>query len=473
MNSWIEDESYDSYDSYDDQESGSETENADSQTSEEEDEIELENLKLDDDSIQRSLYNSKSGITWSSIPHPSKEPTSSNDTAEKGGPTKFTADVSSIQDAFTCFITEKILHKILVYSNAERINKDNSNDKSKEITIIELKACIGLLLLAGLLGKSKRNLKTLWKRSPLVSPIFKATMGRSRFEKIISSLRFDDKTTREERKGKDKFAAIREVWSDFQDNLQKCFTPGSYVTIDEQLLSFKGKCPFRQYMPKKPDKYGLKFWLCVDVQSYYVFNALPYIGRQSDEKRQSHVGTNVVLELVKPLSGSYRNITVDNFFTSVPLAKELQMKNLTIIGTLRKNKAEIPIEFQSNKKREIRSSLFGFQDDLTLVSFVPKANKAVLLLSTKHHDNQVDKTTGKPIIILDYNKTKGAVDTIDQMCHKYTVKTTFIKYFSVLFSVGKKRYKAMAALCIFWNDRHCCYKCSGYLEGKKSPMESR
>ena len=113
---------------------------------------------------------------------------------------------------------------------------------------------------------------------------------------------------------------------------------------------------------------------------------------------------------------------MDNFFTTVPLAKELQARNLCLIGTLRKNKLEIPIEFESSKNREVGSSLFGFQDGLTIVSFVPKYNKAVLLLSSKHHDSQVDNHTGKPIIILDYNKTKGAVDTIDQLCHKYTVK---------------------------------------------------
>ncbi|CAF0969866.1 unnamed protein product [Rotaria sordida] len=108
----------------------------------------------------------------------------------------------------------------------------------------------------------------------------------------------------------------------------------SYVTIDEQLLGFRGKCPFRQFIPKKPDKYGLKFWLCVDVESYYVFNAFLYIGRQSDQKRQQHVGANVVLELLKPLYGSNGNVTIDNLFTSVSLAKELQKKNFTLIETL-------------------------------------------------------------------------------------------------------------------------------------------
>lgn len=195
-----------------------------------------------------------------------------------------------------------------------------------------------------------------------------------------------------------------------------------HVTIDEQLLGFRGKCPFRQYIPSKPDKYGIKFWCCVDVNSYYIFDAFPYVGRQADEQRQRCVGANVVLELMKPMYGSNRNVTIDNFFTTIQLAKELHSKELTLVGTLRKNKPEIPIDFQSNKNHDVGSSIFFFSDNLTLASYVPKKNKAVLLLYSMHHGNKVDTGTEKPNIVLDYNKTKGAVDTIDEMCHKYSVK---------------------------------------------------
>ncbi|CAF3919626.1 unnamed protein product [Rotaria sp. Silwood1] len=313
-------------------------------------------------------------------------------------------------------------------------DRNTGLDEKEEITMMELKASIGLLLLAGLLGRSKGNLRSLWRTSPLESPIFKATISKSRFDKIMSCLRFDDKRTREERKQADKFAAIREIWSDFQDKLKTCYTPGLDLTIDEQLLGYREKCPFRQFILKKPDKYGLKFWLCVDAESYYVLNAFPYIGRQPGQEKQQHIGESVVLELLKPFYDSNRNVAIDNFFTSVPLAKNLQTKNLTLIGTLRKNKSEIPMEFLPNKTHEVGSLLFGFEDNLTLVSFVPKKNKAVLLLSSKHHDNQVDNKTGKPIVVLNYNKTKGAVDTVDQICHKYTVKR------------GTKRWP----LCIFY-----------------------
>ena len=426
MASSMDDENDSDY--FDDESSGSETEDHESQTSDDDDEIEsdLENLKLNNNSTWQTVYDSKSGMTWSSNPHYSTKINCSYDNAIQAGLTETTANISSMEDAFLSFMSEKMLERILIYSNLEYSQHVTSTEQSKEITMIELKAFIGLLLLGGLLGKSKTDLKCLWRRSPLESPIFKATMSRSRFQKIIACLRFDDESTREERKKIDKFAAIHEIWSYFQGNLQNCYTPGSNVTVDEQLLGFRGKCSFRQYMPKKPDKYGLKFWLCVDVDSHYVFNAFPYTGRQPMEKRQSHIGARVVLELLKPLYGTNRNVTMDNFFTSVPLAKELQAKNLSLIGTLRKNKPEIPIEFQSNKNREVGSSLFGFQNDLTIVSFVPKLNKVVLLLSSKHHDNQVDNQTGKPTVILDYNKTKGAVDTVDQLCHKYTVKKPFL-----------------------------------------------
>ena len=174
-------------------------------------------------------------------------------------------------------------------------------------------------------------------------------MSRTRFQNIISCLRFDDKRTREERKRIDTFAAIREIWSYFQDCLQTCYTPGSNVTIDEQLLGFRGKCSFRQFMPKKPDKYGLKFWLCVDVDSHYVFDAFPYVGRQPNEQRQTQNGAKVVLKLLKPLYGSNRNVTMDNFFTSVPLAQQLQTKNLTLIGTMRKTNQKYLSSFSPTK----------------------------------------------------------------------------------------------------------------------------
>ena len=65
--------------------------------------------------------------------------------------------------------------------------------------------------------------------------------------------------------------------------------------------------------------------------------------------------------------------------------------------------------------------MFGFQKHATLVSFTPKKNKSVVLLSTMHRDAAVDIETKKPEIIHFYNSTKGGVDTVDQLCGNYSV----------------------------------------------------
>ena len=64
--------------------------------------------------------------------------------------------------------------------------------------------------------------------------------------------------------------------------------------------------------------------------------------------------------------------------------------------------------------------MFGFSDQFTLVSYVPQEKQAVLVLSTMHHDDQVDCDTQKPEIILYYNSAKSGVDNLDHLATMYT-----------------------------------------------------
>ena len=123
----------------------------------------------------------------------------------------------------------------------------------------------------------------------------------------------------------------------------------------------------------KPAKYGLKYWSIVDTDSSYVLNLDIYLGKNAQLVREGSVGESVVNKLAEPyFYKEFRTLTTDNFFSSVELAKKLFSKNIFFVGTLRKNKPEIPSEFLPNKKRTINSSLYGFKDFVTLVSYVPK-----------------------------------------------------------------------------------------------------
>lgn len=72
--------------------------------------------------------------------------------------------------------------------------------------------------------------------------------------------------------------------------------------------------------------------------------------------------------------------------------------------------------------KEGHSSSFYFTNDTTVVNYIPKKNKNILI-STLHHDNEVSNRNDKePQSILDYNSTKGVVDTLDQVTSTYTCK---------------------------------------------------
>lgn len=79
---------------------------------------------------------------------------------------------------------------------------------------------------------------------------------------------------------------------------------------------------------------------------------------------------------------------------------------------MRKNKTEIPPVLTDMKSKPVEHSEFVFDHSLraTMVSYVPKKNKSVTLLSTYHTSKKIDvNDKRKPEIIQFYNSTKGTL----------------------------------------------------------------
>lgn len=364
------------------------------------------------------------------------------------GVTNLARHAITVLEAWLLFFPQNVIDGIVHCTNIyisqcrERYSRERD---ARDTTSTEIKALIGLLYLAGVLRSSHLIVDDLWANDCAGVEFFRNVMSLKRFQFLLRCLRFDDVTTRIERKKEDKFAPIRAVFDGFVSRCQQFYVMGVCVTIDEMLESFRGRCAFRQYIKNKPAKYGIKIFSMVDANTYYTFNMETYVGTQPNGPYQAdNSASEVVKRLVRPILGSGRNLTTDNWFTSVPLAKYLYKEKITIVGTIRKNKREIPLDFISVKNRGQYSSLFGFSKEGTLVSYVPKKGKVVLLLSTMHNDSAIDQDTGekkKPSIITFYNKTKGGVDKVDEMKARYSVSRKSARWpltvFFTLLNIGE------------------------------------
>ncbi|XP_055928586.1 piggyBac transposable element-derived protein 4-like [Argiope bruennichi] len=280
------------------------------------------------------------------------------------------------------------------------------------------------------------NVEQLWASDGTGIQILRAAMSYKRFLFLLRCIRFDDIDTGAERRKSDKLAAIRSIWDSFVQNCLKSYNTSEFVTIDEMLHPFRGRCSWIQYIPNKPAKYGIKIFALCDSKTFYCSNMEIYIGKQPPGPfAVENKPLDIVKRLVMPIENSNKNLTTDNWYTSFPLVVYLLEKKITFIGTVKKNKKEIHAEFLPRKHRIVGTSIFGFQKNKTLVSYVPKKNKAVVLVSSLHDKAEIDGDSGKPEVILDYNMTKGGVDTCDKMCSAYSVSQITRRWPLVLFYI--------------------------------------
>lgn len=232
------------------------------------------------------------------------------------------------------------------------------------------------------------------------------------------------KNTRSQRLQMDRFALISDVWYRFVTNSQQAYIPEEDLTADEQLFPSKARCPFTQYMSSKPDKFGIKFFLLVEVSSKYLCNGFPYLGKNESRPLNQPLGEFVILRLIEPYTNKGYNLTCDNFFTSLPLIEKLEEKKTTLVGTVRSNKKELPPLATETNKIPLYETQALVSNTVTLTIYKAKPNRNVIILSSRHEHVRVDDCTKKkkPNTIVFYNQTKYGVDILDSMAREYSVK---------------------------------------------------
>ena len=193
------------------------------------------------------------------------------------------------------------------------------------------------MLLFGVLKKNDIECDEIWSPGSVHHSHFaRATMSRNRFKLLCQNITFDDIDDREVRYfSNPKFFKFNHVFDRFNENIFNCYEPGKDLCIDETLYPYRGRCQMRQYMPNKPNKYGLKYFNNVDVDTSYLLKSIFYCGKlDKNSKNGTSIGQKIVLSLSENYFNSFRHLAMDNYFTSIPLAKLMFENHLTITGKI-------------------------------------------------------------------------------------------------------------------------------------------
>lgn len=250
--------------------------------------------------------------------------------------------VSRLESFFV--FAEDIINSAFHYTRLEtrRINARRSTNKIKPISSEEFNTFIGLHFLSGAYKATHRRCSELWSECD-GHPIFRASMSYERFKQIKSLLRFDDKC---KRNPDDKLCLVRSLIEMFNQKMLECYTPSSSLTIDEQLMEFHGRVKFKRYVPSKPGKYGILFYWISDNRNTFPLRCIVYSGQKSIPEKYFDLANSVPealsIYLSEPFLEKGRNISMDNYFTSLSLARYLLQHKTTLVGTIRSNKREVP-----------------------------------------------------------------------------------------------------------------------------------
>lgn len=299
-----------------------------------------------------------------------------------------------------------------------------------DTTYDEMKIFLAALLWMGIVRLPQ--VRDYWSKNDIYTTRINSILSRNRFEILVRTWHFCDNSNPPEN---DRLYKITPLIDMLVDRFQYAYVAEENFCIDETLVPFRGRLSFRQYIPNKRHRFGIKLYkLC--LEGGYTYNLKVYCGKDKTGDKNVSGATKTVLELSEKLLDMGRTIYTDNFYSSVSLAHELQKRKTHLVGTLRTNRKYNPTDVVKAKLEKYQSTSLQSNTGCTVLKW--KDKKDVLVISTKHDNSMTPvirrrEQIEKPTIILDYNKCKSFIDLSDQL-----------KAYSTSLRKGVKWYRKLA-----------------------------
>ncbi|PNF43126.1 hypothetical protein B7P43_G18025 [Cryptotermes secundus] len=308
-----------------------------------------------------------------------------------------------------------------------------------DVTESEMFLFLGIIIQMG--HDIRDRLTDYWSTAEqFATPFYSKTMKRDRFLHILRFLHFADNRTEIDRNDDsyDRLWKIRTIFDTLNDAFEKYYNPSEHLAVDEIIVKFKGRVIFKQYIPKKHKRFGIKIFKICDAAGY-TYDMKVYLGKDRTRADRDVTATHAtVRDLCRRIEGVGHKLYMDNFFSSPDLFDELMTKKITCCGTVRPNRKGLPDDFRRRQFR-LRKGDIRVRVRQNMTALVWKDKRDVYMLTNMHSPPAEGNFCGehgnatKPAVVADYNKHMGYVDKADRMANSYGICRRTWKWTNKLF----------------------------------------
>ena len=248
----------------------------------------------------------------------------------------------TIPKTFLQFVQVFITYELLQYLTIETNNyaqycydtdkpkcKSSSAFLSEPCNVKEMAQFLGLRIAMGFICLPAQHM--YWQRNSIHAiHSFITTMKYKRFQ-LIGKYFHTFNREAIPINNVDRLILVRPLLEYLRKRGHEVYEPEVNLSLDEGILPFKGHLSFKVYNPKKPNKYGIKFYILCESKSGYVLDFMVYTGTHNTLE-------HIIGNLMNRYYGKGYRLYMDNYYNSVHIVDKLYGEKVHVVGTLRLNR---------------------------------------------------------------------------------------------------------------------------------------
>lgn len=350
--------------------------------------------------------------------------------------------------AFELIATETNRYAMQHFDSSCDLSPNSRFQKWKDTSKDEIKAFVALQIAMGL--NQKPSIRSYWGKFWLTYTPFTSVMSRNKFELIQTFLHFNNSEEQvpREQEGFNPLFKIQPLLDIVDPTYRQYYCPRMELSLDESMVKFKGRIFFRQYLPAKPTKWGIKEFVLAEAKTGYALKSIVYTGKNSFQRKAGvPLSEQVVLDLLEGFEDKGHRVYMDSFYSSPNLFLKLKEKNIGACGTVNSNRKGMPQQLKpsslSLKKGD--PPVFMRKKDDDLIACAWHDTKRLSLISTIDNNLTFEKdvrsrgdasgyrNVEKPVLAEKYNYFMGGVDTLDQLLGTYQYPHKSQKWYHTIY----------------------------------------